>query len=76
MAPVFWDDRGIISINYLQNGKTINGEYYAKLLERLSHEAKEKRPHLTKKKVLFHQDNAPVHTSVIVMAKINELKFK
>ena len=26
--------------------------------------------------MLFHQDNAPVHTSVIVMAKFNELKFK
>jgi histone-lysine N-methyltransferase SETMAR len=29
-----------------------------------------------KKKILFHQDNAPVHTSVIAMAKINELKFE
>ena len=35
-----------------------------------------KRPYLAKKKVLFHQDNAPVRTSVIAMAKINELKFK
>ncbi|KZC13398.1 Histone-lysine N-methyltransferase SETMAR [Dufourea novaeangliae] len=25
---------------------------------------------------LFHQDNAPVHTSVITMANINELKFE
>ena len=26
--------------------------------------------------MLFHQDNAPVHTSVIAVAKINELKFE
>ena len=26
--------------------------------------------------MLFHQDNAPVHTSIIVMDKINESKFK
>ena len=26
--------------------------------------------------MLFHEDNAPFHTSVIAMAKINELKFK
>ena len=26
--------------------------------------------------MLFHQDNAAVHTSVIAMAKINDLKFK
>ena len=25
---------------------------------------------------MFHQDNAPVHTSAIVMAKIHELKFE
>ena len=76
MASVFWDARGIIFIDYLQKGKTINGEYYANLLQRLSAEIKKKRPHLAKKKVLFHQDNAPVHTSVIAMAKINELKFE
>jgi histone-lysine N-methyltransferase SETMAR len=29
-----------------------------------------------KRKSLFHQDNAPVHTSVIAMAKINALKFE
>jgi histone-lysine N-methyltransferase SETMAR len=76
MASVFWDARGIIFIDYLQKGKTINGEYYANLLQRLSDEIKEKRPHLAKKKVLFHHDNAPVHTSVIAVAKINELKFQ
>src|SRR5436190_22178427 len=76
MASVFWDARGIIFIDYLQKGKTINGEYYANLLQRLSDEIKKKRAHLAKKKVLFHQDNAPVHTSVIAVAKINELNFE
>lgn len=54
-------------IDYLQKEKTIKGEYeyYANLLQRLS-----------EKKVLFHQDNAPVHTFVIATAKINELKFE
>ncbi|XP_014467559.1 PREDICTED: histone-lysine N-methyltransferase SETMAR-like, partial [Dinoponera quadriceps] len=54
-------------------GKTINGEYYANLLQRLNEEIKQKRPHLAKKKVLFHHGNAPAHKSVIAMAKINEL---
>jgi histone-lysine N-methyltransferase SETMAR len=39
--------------------KKINGEYYANLLQRLGEEIKKKRPHLAKKKVLFHQDSAP-----------------
>ena len=73
MASVFWDARGIIFIfDYLHKGRTINGKYYANLLQRLGNEIKEKRPHLAKKKMLFHQDNALVHTSIIAMAKINE----
>ena len=33
MATVFWDARGVIHIDYLQKGRTINGEYYTKLLD-------------------------------------------
>lgn len=76
MATVFWDARGIIYIDYLEKGKTITGQYYADLLQRLSHEVKIKRPHLAKKKILFHHDNAPAHTSIVAMAKINDLKFE
>ena len=36
---------------------------------------KEKSPHLKKKKIFFHQDNARVHTCAVSMAKIMELKF-
>ena len=76
IASLFWDALVIIFIDYLQKGKTVNGEYYANLLQRLSNEIKKKRPYLAKKKVLFYQSNASVHTSAIAMAKINELKFK
>ena len=48
----------IILIVYLQKGKTMNGNYYTKLLQRLS------IAHLDKKNGLFHQDiNTPAHTS-------------
>ena len=76
MATVFWDARGIIHIDYLQKGKTVNGEYYCKLLDHFNDVLKEKRPHMAKKKVLFHQDNARVHTCVVVMAKIHELSYE
>jgi hypothetical protein len=35
-----------------------------------------KRPHLKKKKVLLHQDNALVHTSAVAIVKIHELQFE
>ena len=57
-ATVFWDARGMIFNDYFQKGKTINSEYYANLLQRLSDDIKKKRSHLVKKEVLFLQDNA------------------
>ena len=76
MASVFWDAQGIIFIDYLQKGQTINSDYYIALLDRLKDEIVKKRPHLKKKKVLFHQDNAPSHKSMKTMAKLHELGFE
>lgn len=76
MATVFWDAHGIIFIDYLEKGKTITGEYYASLLVKLNDVIKEKRPHLVKKKVLFHHDNAPAHSSTVAQAKLHELRYE
>ena len=74
MATVFCDARGIIYTDYLEKGQTITGAYYASLLRRSSEEIKKKRPHL--KKILFHQNNARVHTCAVSMAKSIEFKFE
>jgi len=56
-AIIFWDARSIIYIDYLPSKQTINDNYYVALLDRFNNISKKKRSHLTKKKVLFHQDN-------------------
>ena len=68
----------MIFINYLLEGKKINGKYEVDLLQRLRDEIKKKWPHLARKKVFLPQANSPVYKYeyVIAMAKINELKFK
>ena len=65
MESVSRDACGIIFIDYFQKGKTINGEYYVNLLQRLSDEIKIKRLYLVKSKVLFYQDHASVHKSIM-----------
>ena len=50
MATVFWDACGIIYIDYLQNGKMINGQYYSELLDGFDIDLKQKRPHLFEEK--------------------------
>ena len=76
MASVFWDGDGILLIDYLQKGQTINGTYYASLPTQLREKIKIKRSGKLTKGVLFHQDNASVHMSVIAMAAIHDCGFK
>jgi [histone H3]-lysine36 N-dimethyltransferase SETMAR len=76
LASVLRDARGFIFIDYLEKGHAINSEYYIALLERSNDEIKKKRPHLKKKKVVFHQDNAPVHKSIKTTAKLHELCYE
>jgi [histone H3]-lysine36 N-dimethyltransferase SETMAR len=59
-------------VDYLARGETINTAYYCILLRKL----KEKHPRLLRKNVLFHQDNARVHTSVASMAQIHDNGFE
>lgn len=61
MATVFRAFYGVL-IDYLGKVKIINGEYYITLLNQLYDAFKAKRPHLAKKKLLFHQHHAPTHT--------------
>jgi len=66
----------MIFTDYLEKGRTITRQYYADLLDRLDAELKKKWPHLAKKKVLFHHDNAPAHSSAIAMTKLVELRYE
>ena len=50
MASVFWNAHGILFIDYLEKGKTINSDYYMALLDRLSAGIKKKRSPMQKKK--------------------------
>ena len=63
-------------VDYLQIGINGNLDYYCDLLRRLREELKVKRPGSLTKKVLFHQDNARVHTSVKSMAEIHNCGFE
>ena len=46
MASVFWDAHVILFIDYLEEGNTINSDYYMALLDRWSAEIKKKRPQM------------------------------
>ena len=61
LALIFRDQDGILLIDYLPKGQTINAEYYLSLLMQLKDILKEKRRRNVTKGVLFLHDNALAH---------------
>ena len=50
LASVFWDAQGILFIDFLEKGRTINSEYYIVLLVCLNEEIAKKQQQMKKKK--------------------------
>ena len=74
MLSVWWDFKGIVYFELLPRNQTINSNFYCRQLMQLGREIKEKRPELaTRKDVIFHQDNARPHTSLVTRKKLLEL---
>jgi len=76
LASIFWDQDGILLIDYLLKGQTINAEYYSSLLAQLKDILKEKRRWKVTKGVLFLHDNAPAHQALATQKKLAYLGFQ
>jgi len=70
------DQDGILFIDYLPKGQTINAEHYSTLLEHLKDILKEKRHGKFTKGVLFLHDNAPSHRALATQKKLAYLGFQ
>ncbi len=77
-ASIFWDQDGILPIDYLPKGQTVNAECYSSLLVQLKDILKEKRQRRGKvtKGVLFLHDNAPAHRALATQKKLAYLGFQ
>jgi histone-lysine N-methyltransferase SETMAR len=51
-------------------------EYCSILLTRLDEKICEKMPGLQKKKIIFYQDNAPAHKSVLAVRKLRDVEYE
>lgn len=76
MMSVFWDAEGLLLVDFLMKGKTINAEYYSNLLVKLRANIKKLRPGKLAKKVIFHQDNASSHKARKTMATLASCGFE
>ena len=78
LASIFWDQDGILLIDYVPKGQTINTEYYSSLLAGAidgHFEGKKRRGKITKG-VLFFHDNAPAYRVLATQKKLACLGFQ
>lgn len=74
---VWWDWKGIIYYELLPYGQTLNSDIYCQQLDRLKRAIDQKRPELANRRgVVFHQDNARPHTSIVTRQKLRELGWE
>ena len=68
---LFFDNTGMIYMHWVPTGQTVNKEYYVGVLKEFRKRFRRKRPALYKSgQWHFHQDNGPVHNSILVTAKM------
>ncbi len=85
MMTVFWDVCGILLVDFLPRGETMDSEYYCGLLKKLKDCIRHQCPGMwkggvdrhTDRDFLFHQDNAGIHTSneTIAFFGLNDFKL-
>jgi len=73
---VFGDQDGIVNIDYLPKGQTINAVYYVSLLVQLKHKLKEKRLGKVTKWVLSLYENPPTHRALATQKSLAYLGFQ
>ena len=73
----FFDSMGIIYIHWAPTGITVNKEYYIEVLREFRKRFRRKRPELFESgQWHFHQDNAPVHNSILVTDYLTQMGIK
>jgi len=70
MATVFWDSEGVILVDIMAKGTTINSDAYVQTLKKLYARLRRVRPNRQMKDVLLQHDNARPHTSLRTMETI------
>ena len=64
MVTVFWNSDGVILVDFMSKGATINSDVYIDTLKKLKVRIGSVRPALEMSKILLQHDNARPHTSV------------
>ena len=73
MATVFWDSSGVLLVDYLPQGQTINALRYSAVLKKLKRAITRKRPLLPHNQIFIQHDNARPHSALLTQQTIRKL---
>jgi hypothetical protein len=77
MLICFFDTEGIMRKEFVPPGQTVNGNFYCDVLRRLRENVWRKRPvKWCNNSWALHHDNAPAHTSLLVLQFFTSTKRK
>jgi transposase len=76
MATVFWDRKGVLMVEFMQQGTTLTSEVYCETLKKLHRAIRNKRcGMLTSGVVLLHQNAGP-HTVACTRALLEHFNWE
>lgn len=76
MATVFWDRKGILLIDFLPRGTTINAERYCETLAKLRRAIQNRRRGLLSSGVVLLHDNARPHVAARTQAQLDNFHWE
>ena len=77
MFCIWWDWKGILYHEILWENQTINSSKYCSQLDQLKAAFNKKRQELVKRKcIIFHEDNARLHVSLMTRQKLWQLGWE
>ncbi|GBP11150.1 Histone-lysine N-methyltransferase SETMAR [Eumeta japonica] len=67
IGSLFWDNKPVVMIEYLDCGDTVRSSFYAEQIKKLHNKIGKIRRGKEPKTVLFYQDNISVHKSALAV---------
>ncbi|XP_035231708.1 histone-lysine N-methyltransferase SETMAR-like [Stegodyphus dumicola] len=75
MATVFWDQNGVLLVEFMQPGKTINADSYCETLRRLQRAIQNKRRGMLTSGIVLIHDNACPHSARVTQRLLQQFQW-
>ena len=76
MCTLFWDRQGVLLVEFLPQGTTINSAVYYETLKQLRHATQNKRRRMLSATILLLHDNARPHSAAQTQDLITSFKWE